>query len=188
MADDRIIAIQAGGALTALRGVESALKNPRPYLEMIADELFRVTKNSFQAQTSPEGKPWASLSPKYAAWKSRHGKGAQGILRFRGQLLRQIFSGVTGNTAFISTGNLAHAAIHQFGFNGVESVSAHKRASYKRAPIGGKRRTRTVREHGVGNFTRHMRMPARPYLGFPKASEAAMIEVIEQDIAAKGNK
>jgi Phage virion morphogenesis family len=41
---------------------------------------------AFQTQGSSTGPAWAPLSPRYAAWRERHGYGGQGILVRSGQL------------------------------------------------------------------------------------------------------
>ncbi len=181
-----IIRIHAAGVIKALTNVEGALRNPRPYLQMIANELMRVSRQSFEREQSPEGAPWPALSPKYAAWKAKRMPG-RGILRAKGQLVRTVFTGVTDRMAFISTANLPHAAMHQYGFNGAVAVPAHTRGPFKRRASGGSRRTQSVKAHSVKAFSRRIHMPARPYLGFPLSSEARVIQDIEQDLAAKGN-
>ncbi len=185
MADDPTIRIEAGDVKKRLEKIEGALQQPRPFLQMIAEELFRVGRNSFEKQTSPDGTPWRVLSRRYAAWKAKKFPG-RGILRLRGQLIRGLRRGVTGNTAWATAGPLAHAAVHQFGFDGTVNIPEHSRKvklTRRQKRMGITSGSRTVRAH-----TRHMRMPARPYLGFPKSSEQRVIQDIETGLKEQFDK
>ena len=179
-----IIKVNVAGTIKDLNGVRSVLQNPKPYLIMIANELMRVCRLSFERESSPEGAKWAPLSRRYAAWKAQRMPG-RGMLRAKGQLVRTIFTGTTQNSAFISTANLPHAARHQYGFAGSETVRAHIRAAHSRRAPGGKRQSVKVRAHSVSSFIRTVRIPARPYVGFPAASEKRIVQDIEQDLIAR---
>lgn len=189
MPTSALIRVRAGGVLKSLNLVEGALVNPRPYLHLIAEELFRVSRKSFEDEQSPI-KPfskWPRLSPKYQIWKMKQGKGAQGILRFRGQLLRSVFRGVHGRIAFVSTGNLDHARVHQQGFRGSVQIPAHIRKAHRVKNFFGRGKTVMVSSHKVNAFRRKLNIPARPYMGFPESSENRVIRDIERDIQKKGN-
>lgn len=111
------IKVDISDALQSVLRTEEVLRNPRPFLELISEELRLVSRHAFERESSPDGARWLPLSLRYAKRKLKLGKGNQGILRFRGQLFRSIRSGVEGTTAFISTGNLKHSRIHQLGGN-----------------------------------------------------------------------
>lgn len=169
--------------------LEKVMQNPRPFLEMIASRMELIGKRSFEQQRSPVGVPWTPLSPKYAVRKAKKGKGAQGILRFSGRLIRSLYSGVEGRKAFVSTGPLVNANVHQYGFSGPQSVAAHIRKQKSRNVYGrleGKRGRRllAVGIAHVTPFTRYMRMPPRPYLG---VSDRDLKEII-QDVEDMANK
>ncbi len=178
------IKVDISQARQSVLRTEEVLRNPQPFLELIAEELFLVTRNAFQKETSPDGRKWLPLSLRYAKRKLKLGKGSQGILRFRGQLFRSIRRGVEGNRAFISTGDLAHATIHQHGFSGSESVGAYTR-KVKSADI---RKGRKKIASGIGQVkphSRRMKMPARPYIGFPPASQARVVKDIEEELVKR---
>jgi phage virion morphogenesis protein len=179
-----VIRINVAGTIRDLNRVRAVLQNPKPYLVMIANELGRVSRQAFEKESSPEGAKWAPLSPRYSAWKIKKMPG-RGILRAKGQLVRTIFTGTTERTAYISTANLPHAAIHQYGFMGSVTVQAHIRPAHMRRKPGGKRKSISVKAHPVSAFSRFVRIPARPYVGFPPASEKRIVQDIEQDLIAK---
>ncbi len=175
-----MIKVDISDAMKSLNRLEQALRHPAVFLRIISEKMARRARISFEREQSPEGHKWAPLSPRYAAWKTRRMPG-RGILRASGQLVRSIHSGVTDRTAFISTANLPHAAIHQYGFVGGMTVKAHVRAGHMRRAAGGKRKTIAVRPHGVSAFRRWMAIPARPYLGFPLADQREATEDIAQE-------
>jgi phage virion morphogenesis protein len=162
-------------ALKAVEGLGDLMANPKPILQLIAEELYRVARNCFEKQSSPEGQAWQALSPRYAKWKSKRFPG-RGILRLRGQLIRSLKRGIEGNdTAFVSEGPLSHAAVHQYGFDGTVTVPAHMRkikSAFGRKLKGG------AKSIQVSAHSRHMRIPARPSMGFPPISQ----ERVAQDI------
>jgi phage virion morphogenesis protein len=180
-----IIKIDSIRALKALDGAEKILANPRPIMEMIAEELYRVARRSFETQSSPDGIPWVPLSLRYAKWKSKRFPG-RGMLRLRGQLLRSLKRGVEGkNIAFVSEGPLDHANAHQYGFNGVVTVSAHTRAKTRKSLR--RKANRKNPFYPVKSFSRRMHIPARPSMGFPPASERQMVECIKEMITGAAN-
>jgi phage virion morphogenesis protein len=178
-----IIKIDSIKALRDLENGERVLSNPRPILQMIAEELYRVARNSFESQSSPDGVAWAPLSRRYLTWKSKRFPG-RGLLRLRGQLLRSLKRGVDGNKAFVSEGPLAHAAVHQYGFNGTVTVNTHMRQLKARGRGKKRIQARATRVHG---FTRDMRIPARPSLGFPITSERKVVQDIKAMITGAMN-
>lgn len=107
--------IDTTDAMNRLGRLLAAFKNPRHFMQLIAEELHRIARASFQNESSPEGVKWAPLSIRYALRKAKLGKGSQGILRFRGQLFRSLRRGVDGKVAWATAGPLAHAGIHQHG-------------------------------------------------------------------------
>jgi len=145
----------------------------------VADWLHLVIRTSFQDKETAEGVPWEPLSLKYA--KRKRGPG---ILRESGALFEQVNRGpfINGNT--ITAGStLPYAAAHQFGFEGDESVRAFVRRirtgdniwGMVLNPQLGKMTRRIVkrgeREDKIAEHTRHMRIPARPYLPSPEFVE-----------------
>ncbi|MBN1566238.1 MAG: phage virion morphogenesis protein [Acidobacteria bacterium] len=177
-----MIRIDISDAIQSLDRLRQVMQRPQPFLQIIANKMQRRARISFEKEQSPEGKAWKPLSPRYAAWKTKHMSG-RGILRKSGQLVKTIFTGTTARSAYISTANLPHAARHQYGFNGTETVRAHIRVAHKRRSIN-------VRAHSVSAFSRHVSIPARPYLGFPPQDqrEAAEEIAIEAEKIFEGKK
>lgn len=98
-----------------LRALGARFANPKEFLERIAEKLLQVARRSFEREASPEGRPWVRLTPAYAERKQRL-VGRRNILQFSGTLVRSLHRGVQGNQfAFVSTGQLPYARIHQFG-------------------------------------------------------------------------
>lgn len=134
----------------------------------VAEWLRFTIRKSFQEQATAEGTPWAPLSPKYAARKT-----GPGILRESGAMFEQAARApeIEGNT--ITAGStLPYASVHQLGFEGDVSMRAMIRRVRSRDVFGkmlGKN-NKIVRGKialGIGNVakhSRHMRIPARPYL------------------------
>ncbi len=70
-------------------------------------------------------------------------------------------------TTTVSAGGAAckYAAIHEFGFDGTETVRAHLRRSSTQMSVSARKRVSKFKgEIMVRSFTRHMHMPERSYL------------------------
>jgi phage virion morphogenesis protein len=183
------VRVDAIDALQKIDGMGALLANPKPILQLIAEELYRVARNSFDTNASPDGVAWAPLSRKYAAWKSARFPG-RGMLRSSGRLIRTVQRGITGNTAYVQEGPLDYAAVHQYGFDGMVTVPAHTRRVKSRsmfAKVGGKRTMQAQGITQVRSFVRHMHIPARPSMGFPVSSQERVAEDIRNLIVDKGN-
>ena len=87
--------------------------NMRPLMFEIGGELQRTTRENFDGQHDPDGKPWDPIS---AAWKARKAKlgGSSKILRFRGLLRKTIVMDVGENTLELNTIQ-PYARVHQLG-------------------------------------------------------------------------
>lgn len=159
------------GAVVELKidhpGYEALLARFRKLTDAQADELLETIGSEIESQTrrriseerkGPEGELWEpTLKTK---------KPGKSLLQEEGHLVDslQSFVGVTS----VETGsNLVYAAIHQFGFNGPQKVREHTRKG------------RPVRAH-----TRHMVMPARPYLGMNAANEKDIASTVNDFFTA----
>lgn len=174
------IRVDVRDALEATGRLEQVLEHPKPFLEIIAEELYLIGRQSFEREQSPEGRPWFPLSLRYKQRKARMFPG-RGILRFRGQLVRSLRRGIDEGsaTAWATAGPLAHAAVHQHGVYGNVSVRAHRRRIKSRDI----RQGRSKIASGVGFVKQHMRrmhIPARPYLGFPPEAQERAARDIEE--------
>jgi len=162
--------VGTGGFDDLARRVGMAVEKVQAYvMRGVADWLHLVIRDSFEKRETAEGVPWEPLSLEYA--KRKRGPG---ILRESGALFEQVNRGpfINGNT--ITAGStLPYAAAHQFGFEGDESVREFVHRVRSR-DVWGKlfnpklgKDTRRIIELGKGSVsshTRHMRIPARPYL------------------------
>lgn len=80
----------------------------------IGEALQISTTDRFEkSQTAPDGRPWAPLSPRYAAWK-RKMEGIDRILAFRGDLGNNIRFQATDVSVAVGSAS-PYSAIHQFG-------------------------------------------------------------------------
>jgi phage gpG-like protein len=147
----------------------------------IADWLRFIIRKSFQEQATAEEVPWTPLTPAY----SRRKRGP-GILRESGALFEQstrapIIQQLSPTQSLITAGStVPYAAAHQFGFDGEVTVKGFMRRVLTGKDTWGRlvnpalrKSTRQVIARGVRfdkieKHTRHMRMPARPYLPSPE--------------------
>lgn len=162
-------AIEARGE-TIARVVKSP-KFLQPFGVLLVSEAQRVIK-------SGEVRPL--LSESYRRKKVKQGFSANPLLRTIGW--RSLGSEVLGNELFISMPR--HMSVHQFGFEGSVSVSAHRRQVKSRNVLGattakGRRKKFGGQASGVGfvkAHTRKVKLPARPFLGIlsPFAQQQAV--------------
>ena len=157
-------------------------------------EWLRLTvrKTFTTTHASPEGIPWAPLTPKYAARKK-----GPGILRETSALFDQVGGPaaaptIEGNTITLGS-SLPYAAAHQFGLDADVNVSAFVRRVKSKDLFGRRlnpklgKMTRVRIELGKGgvkNHVRRMRIPARPYLPTPEFAEAEGTKVAEEAVRA----
>jgi phage gpG-like protein len=155
---------------------EAALYSVSEWLRILVRKTFTTT------HASPEGVPWVPLKAKTAARKR-----GPGMLRESSALFDQVGGPraaptIEGDTVTLGS-SLPYAAVHQFGFEGDESV--HEFFRRVRAPgrdVWGKilgRNNKIV--HGkimmgmsfpkTGAHTRHAKTPARPYLPSPEFAQ-----------------
>lgn len=100
-----------------LQQIGQRLRDLQPVLLSAADRLLQRARQAFQQERSPEGLPWPALSRTYGERKQRLFGGRKKLFA-TGALFGSLRSGVEGKVAFVSTGNLPYARIHQFGGRG----------------------------------------------------------------------
>lgn len=109
-----------GAARSALAGLGQQLDdNGRTLLlEGIGEYLMGATRDRAALQVSPDGEPWAILSPRYAKRKAKLRPGAP-LLKFDYHMLGdQLSSQVIGDTLYHGT-NAVYGARQQFGGGGI---------------------------------------------------------------------
>lgn len=165
-----------------LQELARKLQNPAGLLKLIAEELLRVARTSFERQRSPEGVPWRPLSEPYATFKHSQA-GARNTLQFSGRLFRSLHSGIEGKRAFIQTLPLAYARAHQFGSTHQIPEIKPRRAKALRffGPGGAPIFAMRVKAHSVT-------IPARPFLGFPEDAQKRVVEDIEDALVEDFNR
>lgn len=135
---------------TAITDLQLLLRDLTPVMERIADTMRDATKDRFDAQTSPEGVPWAK---KKQSTIDRQTKGKRGAdprpLHYSLDLRSQIFA--TSGPDFAEVGsNRAYAAMMHFG------------GQKEKFP------------HLWGDI------PARPFLGLSEEDRGAILEIVAE--------
>lgn len=125
--------------------------------------------------------------PDFVRWKpsKRAEEDAGETLRKSGRLRNSITYNV-GSFGVEWGTNVEYAAAHQFGVDEQQLVGAH----YRRLPRvkQGRRRVFKATSSGtdityrVGAFQRHMRLPARPFLGVNEADRISLLGIIKVEI------
>ena len=173
------IQIDDAEVIRALGGLAARLANMRPFYKNVGEELVQSTKERFDAQRDPEGRPWQRLKPSTVwgkALSKRSFSGARRILRDSGQLQDTIHYQADGDQVLIGS-NRVYAAIHQFG----GQTKAHTiRPKNKKALAwpGAAHPVKSVRHPGS-------KIPARPFLGMSERDKTRILE-IAADYMAKG--
>jgi phage virion morphogenesis protein len=97
-------------------------RDMRPVFNDVADYLMDITGKQFDSQGRRGGGAWARLTPKWAAYKARHGYDPR-ILHMRGPLRRSVtvrqakgqILRITPQTMTFGT-SIDYAGVHQHGF------------------------------------------------------------------------
>jgi phage virion morphogenesis protein len=151
-----------------LHRLRSKMADMSPFMKNAGEILVEGTKERFQSQTDPEGRPWKALTPAYAAAKKKN-KGR--ILTLSGQLGETIRYQLSGSSTVLVGSNKIYAAIHQLGGKtGPRTI----RPKTKRALFwpGAARPVKSVRHPGSN-------IPARPYLGVGERDRARLLEAAQ---------
>lgn len=137
-------------AMKGLSVIRDRSLNLRKPLRAIARAGVSFARRCFQAERAPDGSAWVKGT-----------KTSGKILFLKGLLLRSISDRPPTANSVEWGSNRVYAAAHQFGFDGQVQVKAHTRVVRQ---LFGRPVDEPITQH-VGSFSRHMRMPARPYLG-----------------------
>lgn len=168
-----LIEIRPEGLFALNRRIDrllAGLKNPQPLLwELAKAGEVQTQRRITEEQHGPNGEIWPQWSPAYAhaitrpkrgRGKKRHGGVRK--LEATGELIRSVTAFADRQTAGWGT-NLKYAAIHQFGFDGSQSVRAHSRKG-----------------HQVSAHERQMNMPARPFFGVSDENYQEFLDITER--------
>jgi phage gpG-like protein len=182
-----VIKSDASNVTVSLKQFRLSLEAREQLMRIIGLGQLQSVRQTFRDGGSPAGS-WPPLSPASLSWR-KYSTGHK-LLIDTGMLLNSITFAVQGNSVVIGTA-LRYAGVLQEGFDGMQSVKPY---SYTRRQRGrdtfGKEtitnklgRSQTVRRKlssGIGSvnvraFTRHIRIPPRPFLMF-RPEDPARIE------------
>ena len=136
-------------------------KSLQPALAAFGDYLIKVTKDRFETEQDPEGKPWPELSEYYET----NIKKGSGILT-ESTDLRASFHWVADATSLRMGTDRPYAAAQQLGLKKELNIKSHQRKT--------RTSTTTVKAH-----TRKVDMPARRFLGFTDQDRVELRETIK---------
>jgi len=139
------VAIDSADVTKLLEGIASRGENLRPAYAVMAETVRTSVVKNFEEGGRPVA--WA---------KGQKATGKTLIESTR--LVKSITPKATDTYAEVGT-NVKYAAIHQFGFDGEETVRVHMRRQPKRDVADSQSGVRPIAAH-----KRHMNMPARPFL------------------------
>ncbi|WP_420598631.1 phage virion morphogenesis protein [Neptuniibacter sp.] len=164
------------GARRKVQGILGYLKHPAPLFAILNEYLLQIHRKRFREQISPDGTPWAPLSPRYQKRKHRN---KNKILTLRGHLQGTLRGQYDDEGLEFGT-NSVYGAIHNFG----GSIKKKQRTSllyfYQRkdGSVGNrfKKKNRSnfaqetsIKEHDVY-------IPARPWLGTSTQNDQTILD------------
>lgn len=162
---------------------------------MLADMgeyLLGAHQRRFDAEVSPDGTPWAPLSPRYKRRKDRERPGAKKLVYdnfLKGTLRYQVKAG-----ELLFGSNREYAAIHQFG--GDINIPARSTLAYFSQSAIGRGDSRFVKRRR-SDFAQWVTIPAytvtmtaRPWLGLAPDDKAELARIVADHVggALQGQK
>lgn len=170
---------QDAQATGAINRAAAALDNPAVLLRDIGEYLLNAHAARFQAQQSPDGTPWAPLSPAYARRKRKR---QDRILELDGHL-KNTLRYLVSTTELLFGSNRVYAAIHQFG--GPIDIPARSQQNYFKQGRDGtvgnrfvsKRKSNFAQWGSMAGYT--INMPARPWLGTSTEDDAEITRIAD---------
>jgi phage virion morphogenesis protein len=194
-----VIKSDAENVTVSLRAFALSLSAKDQLMRIIGLGQLQSVRQTFRDSGSPAGS-WAPLSDASRSWRKY--SGGHKLLIDKGLLLNSITFAAQGDSVVIGTG-LSYAGVHQYGFDGSQSVkpysytrSQKSRDTFSKSQITNKLgRKQTVRRKtssgistvNVRAFSRHIHIPARPYLVF-RPEDPARIQQEVETWAAKAAK
>lgn len=154
--------------------LQHRLSHMRPVMAGISLLMLEVVEDAFANERDPvTGAPWQPLKPATQQQRARHGHAGK-ILQVTGSLAASVQAEAGDDYALVGT-NKSYAAVHQFGFSGTQSVSAHSRQVSK---VFGKRLAKAVHQ-AVKAHSRQQNIPARPFLGMSQSDEQRIKDKVQ---------
>lgn len=182
------VEITANSIGPALRSAIEALEggDRRLMLEDIGEYIVRATRDRAARQVSPEGTPWAALSPRYRRYKERKRPGVP-MLKFDFHMLGdRFFSQVTGDELMVGS-TAPQAAIQHFGGK-IEREARQSEVYFNRdrdGTVGNLfvRRRRSNFAQKVTIPAYDITMPARPWLGLSADDEREVLDIVADHLS-----
>lgn len=173
--------------LAVIQQAAVALGNPGPMLRNMGEYLLIAHDQRWASQTSPDGQPWAPLSPAYLESKK---KNRDKILVLDGYLKNTLRYQVNGGELLFGS-NRVYAAIHHFGGTidmPARSQQAYFRQDKRSGAVGNRfvsrRRSNFAQWVTLGAYT--ISIPARPFLGTSTADDAELSAIALDYIRGAG--
>lgn len=159
----------------ALEQLLERLGSMRTPLLDIGEYLLQSTDDRARKQISPDGTPWAPLSPRTLAKKKGHK-----TLRESGALLDTLRHQVSNDELQFGT-DRPYGAIHQFGGK-IEHAARSQQVYFKeKGGVVGNRFMKKKHSNfaqWVSHGARSVEMPARPYLGLSGEDRTELLEIV----------
>lgn len=172
-------AIEDATVNAALAEAGASGSDTRPLMNSFASAMLTSVQRRFETESGPDGRSWTPLRPRTAnARIGKRRRGAQNMLRVRGQLYRSITAAADDTVAQVGT-NTIYAGIHQGG--GEITQYAQSRTIRLRKVKGrtrfAKKSHKRAEDRRITIAERTIRIPARPYLGFSDADRAELLAI-----------
>lgn len=168
------VEVQHTDELRRYQQLIDTLGNPqlkRELADSIGDVVESQTRRRLRDEKiAPDGTPWPEWSSAYA--KTRQGD--QALLANSRDLIDSITFRVSSTERIHVGSTLAYAAVHNDGFDGRVTVSAHVRRITK--AFG--RALKSPVNANVRSFTRAMHIPQREYLGLSQDNQTELLGII----------
>lgn len=152
------------GAQELLSRLEQRLGDIKPALRDIGEYLMIAHEQRFVDQVSPDGTPWAPLSPSYQRNKT---KNKNRILFLEGRLAKSFRYQISDSELNFGT-NVPYAAHHHFGTKPYTIKPKTKKA----LAFGG----------AVVKKVNHPGLPARPFFGVNDADTEEILTLLSEHL------
>lgn len=165
-------------AQDALNQLLEVFGNLKPTLMDIGEYLMIADRQRFRAQVSPDGTPWAPLSPRYAKTKR---KNKDRILFLDGYLQNTRRYQIPSDTELVFGSDRPYAAIMHWG--GEINMPARMRTLYfkqTKEGVGNKfvKKNKSDFAQDVQGKAYKVKIPARPNLGTSDADNMEILNII----------
>ena len=172
------VELSAAEARDRLSELLARMENPSGFYKAVGERILSSTSGRFEAESDPDGKPWAPLAPRTIKQRQKRGQLPLTILRSNSK--GKAGSSLAGSINYIATADevrvgspVEYAAIHQLGGTiekkeGTRYMAGRRFA--KRDVEGGK--DVTIKAHTIT-------IPARAFIGISADDEEGIFEDAE---------